>query len=419
MIKVCLVTQRWAPSFSGAALRFRQYLPGLRERGIEVDVVCSTAPSEGSSESFSRWAKLDFGEMLQVEEVEGTPVHRVKLPAGRSLRRNMFFRRAVGRHFGRTGANVAQFLTLEPLRTYRDSALARTGARGVFAGTLLSTFSRNPARRMLQRLWVRFPIQKLDHVVVSSDVMRGFYESLGITKPISIIPNGVDLERFRSVEPVTERRSAREILGISATAKVVVFVGSIIHRKGVDVLLDAFARVAASNPLVELILVGPRDDSETEEARAFGSQVVELVRRSGAADRIHFAGYVSSVDAYLRAADVFVLPSRREGMGNVVLEAMATGIPTVLTPYLGLPGEFGRPGAQYVLSAPDADSLASQIDSLLKDRDRRRAIGEEGRRWVAEHMDMSSVIDAYARIYSDLAAYGMVRSRNRSSSWIV
>lgn len=409
--RVCLVTTQWAPTFSGAALRFRQYLAGLRERGIEMDVVCSTAPSEDSPEYASKWLALKYGVTLQVEEVQGAPVHRVKLPAGASLRRNMLFSRTVSRHLRMTRANVAQFLSLEPLRTYRGSGLARTDVRSVFTGTQVWTFSENPAKRLLQREWIRVPIQKVNHVIVSSVVMRDFYESLGVTIPMSVIPNGVDLQRFCLVDSVKEKESAREMLGIPAPADVVLFVGSIIHRKGVDVLLKAFARVAASNPLAELVLVGPRDEGGTEKAQTYSAQIDELVRKSGAADRIHFAGYAPNVDTYLRAADVFVLPSRREGMGNAVLEAMAMGIPAVLTPYLGLPGEFGEPGTQYLLSAPDADSLASHIELLLTDCDRRRAIGEAGRHWVEEHMDMSMVIDEYARIYHDLAAYGTVGLR--------
>jgi glycosyltransferase involved in cell wall biosynthesis len=411
--RVCLVAQGWAPKFSGAALRFQQYLPGLRERGIEVDVVCSTAPGEDSPQSVSRWAKLDFGEMLPVEEIDGTAVRRVKLPAGRSLRRNMLFRGAVRRHLGSARVHVAQFLTLGPLRTYPGSGLRRAGAKGVFTGTQLWSFSENPVKRALQRQWIRVPIQKLDHIIVSSAVMRDFYESLGITIPMSIIPNGVDLQRFRSLDPAGDKKSARDTLGISATTDVVVFVGSIIHRKGVDLLLDAFARVAATNPTAELILVGPRDDSTAEEARTFDAQVDDLVQTSGAADRIHFAGYVPNVDTYLRAADVFVLPSRREGMGNAALEAMATGIPTVLTPYLGLPGEFGKPGRQYMLSTPDADSLAWHIGSLLADRDRREAVGEAGRRWVTEHMNISLSIDEYSGMYHNLARYQTPRGHDR------
>jgi glycosyltransferase involved in cell wall biosynthesis len=416
--KVCLVTHQWAPSFSGAAHRFRQYLPGLRERGIEVGVICSAAPGDETPESVSRWAQLEFGEIMQ-DEVEGTSVFRVKLPVGRSLRRNLLLRAGVIGHLRMTGTRIAQFLTLEPFRTYHGSGLNRSGVRGVFTGTQLWTFSRNPVKRILQRQWIRVPLQGMDHVVVSSVVMKDFYGSLGVTTPMSIVPNGVDLQRFRSLDPVADKRAARSALGISTTADLVLFVGSIIRRKGVDLLLDAFAQVAETNPLAELILVGPGDSSGTADGRAFQIRIEELVRRSGAADRIHFKGHVPSADTYIRAADVFVLPSRREGMGNVVLEAMATGVPTVLTPYLGLPAEFGEPGKQYVLSAPDAGSLASHIMSLLMDRNRQRSLGDAGRNWVEKHMSMATAIDAYAKIYHDLAAYGTVRTQKRAMSWIV
>ena len=241
-IRVCLVTQRWTPSFSGAAHRFRQYIPGFRERGIEVDVVCSTAPGDESPETVRRWNNLGFGEIMPVEEAEGTSVHRVKLPAGRTLRRNRLYHGTVIKHLGTTRANVAQFLTLEPLRTHRGSALSRTGVAGVFTGTLMSKFSGNPVKRVLQRQWIRTPIQTMDHVVVSSEVMRSYFESLGVTKPITIIPNGVDLERFRVVDSVGEQKTARDLLGLPTAADIIVFVGSIIHRKGVDALAAGDAR---------------------------------------------------------------------------------------------------------------------------------------------------------------------------------
>ncbi len=419
-IRVCLVTQRWAPSFAGAALRFRQYLPGLRKRGLEVDVVCSTAPSEDAHESVSRWEELEFGQIMQAEDVEGTCVRRVKLPAGRSLGRNMLFRRAVIRHLGETRAAVVQFLTLAPLRTYPGNGpkLKKIGVRSVFTGTQMWTFSNHTVKRTLQRHWIRHPIQRLDHLVVSSLVMRDFYRSLGVNVPMSVVPNGVNVERFRPGDPDAERRATRDMLGISRTANVVVFVGSIIRRKGVDLLIDAFARVAAEDPLAELVLVGPQVDDGTDEGRTFKAQINESVCRSGAAGRIHFAGQVPSVDMYLRASDVFVLPSRREGMGNVVLEAMATGIPAVLTPYLGLPEEFGKPGTQYTLSAPDATSLASNIGSLLRNPDRRQAIGDAGQRWVSDHMNMSVAIDAYAQIYHDLAVHGTLGTQSQALSCI-
>lgn len=383
-----------------------------------MDVVCTTPPGEDSPDSFSKWMSLKLGEVMREEDGEGVAVHRVKLPAGRSLRRNMLFNDVLARHLKVFRADVAQLLTLEPLRTPRTSCTERTGVRSVFTGTLLPSLSTSAAKRWLQRQWIRHPLQKPDHIVVSSTVMLDFYRSLGVSNPMSVIPNGVDLERFRWDGTEEGKNSARRILAIPATTHVILFVGSIIHRKGVDLLLSAFTRVASVNPQAHLILVGPREGAGSEKERAYRAGIDELVQGSGCAERIRFTGYAETVDVYLRAADVLVLPSRHEGMGNVVLEAMAAGVPTVLTPYLGLPAEFGVPGTEYVLSALDAQCLAEHVQSLLEDPERRRVVASNGRRWVEEHMSMSRVIDAYANVYRDLAVDGEVKPCNRKTSWI-
>ena len=414
-VRVCLVTHRWAPSFSGAAHRFRQYLPSLRDRGVEVDVVCSTAPGPESPDGARRWQELGYGDALPAEDVEGTAVHRVKLPGGRSFRRNKLLRRAVVRHLAVTPAHVAHFLTLEPLRTNHAGSLKAAGVSSLFTGTQLWSFSPHAVKRALQRFWIRIPIQRADHVIVSSSVMREYFQTLGVTRPISIIPNGVDLQRFQGVDE-RGKYAARQALGLAREASVVLFIGSIIARKGVDLLVDAFARVVAEDRASELVLVGPRDDSGSEEARAFDSRLGAAVHASGLDGKVHFVGYQAAIDGYLNAEDVFVLPSRREGLGNVVLEAMAAGIPTVLTPYLGLPREFGEPGEQYVLSAPDPDSLASNILSLIGDRSRARTVGERGRSWVTDRLSLSNAIESYAQVYQDLALYGSVKTH--TSPWI-
>jgi glycosyltransferase involved in cell wall biosynthesis len=107
---------------------------------------------------------------------------------------------------------------------------------------------------------------------------------------------------------------------------------------------------------------------------------------------------------------MFVFPSRREGFGNVVLEAMAMELPVVLTPYKGLPEELGTAGREYVLSRPDPDSVAAHIETLLDDLGRRQALGRAARHWAEQHMDMEMVIDDYAELYRDVAMRGRKRS---------
>ena len=93
--------------------------------------------------------------------------------------------------------------------------------------------------------------------------------------------------------------------------------------------------------------------------------VAELVANSGAADQVHFAGIVDDVENYLRAADISILASSREGTPNSVLEAMATGLPCVVTPYLGLSEGIGKPGEHYLLVEREEGAIAGALGDLL------------------------------------------------------
>lgn len=405
--KVLLVAELWAPAFTGAGLRFERYLPGLVERGIDLNVLTAT-PSNLQAELSGTpvtWADLPNGSFMSTDRATGASVDRVKLPGRSSWKRDRLFEQAIVDHIRRTEPDVVQFFALGPVRSRIVPPLRRAGVSSIYCGTLGAGFSRKPLKRALQRARMRYPLQRVDRVVASSEVMRRFYEDLGVGTPVSVIPNGVDVERFSPARSVTEKQAVRSRLGIPPESEVLVFIGSVIPRKGVDLLLEAFAEVASKRPTLELYVIGPRTDQVDPDASQFSLLIEDLIRRSGASERIHFTGIVQEVDLYLRAADLFVLPSRREGMGNVVLEAMASGLAAVVTPYDGLPTtEFGLPGDQFILSDANAKSLAAQINRLLSDGPLRDSVGMAARTWVEQRMNVETSMDMYADLYVSLAS---------------
>jgi glycosyltransferase involved in cell wall biosynthesis len=118
---------------------------------------------------------------------------------------------------------------------------------------------------------------------------------------------------------------------------------------------------------------------------------------------VHFTGRVNNVADYLRAADLFVFPSVREGLPNVVLEAMATAVPVIMLPFAGRAQELGRPGEEYVLVERDAAALARAIGDLLAQPGARRRLGAAGQRWVQEEMALDDTLDKLNAIYRDVA----------------
>ena len=158
------------------------------------------------------------------------------------------------------------------------------------------------------------------------------------------------------------------------------FLGRIdIRQKAVDVMVDAFARLARERPDATLLLAGPSEGPDVADVRA-------MVAAQGLIGRILFLGLVTGREKLelLRDADVFVMPSRYEGLSIALLEAMASGLPVIVSDRAGLHRQVAHHDCGVVVS-PDAEQVANAMRVLLDPAVRRRK-GESARRLaMAEH----------------------------------
>ncbi len=414
-MELLLVADTFHPAFSGAAIRFRRYLPGLRRRGVKVTIICGTPTSiKAAMTGVERsWLDEPTGRLLPEEAVDGARLYRVRLPDRQSAWRGYMLRRAAV-DFCRTrehSVDVVQFLSLglssiPALRALRSLDLAT-----VAVGTMTATPPSGSLTGAMKRAALRAPWNLADRVVVSTGAMKRYFRELGVRRPIEIIGNGVDLERFRPGNGGGRTRIRAE-LGMGRDDPLLLYVGLVNRRKGVDLLLEAWTRLSPRLPAAHLVVAGPRRDVADPDYREFHGRLEELLHASRTERRVHFVGPVSNVEEYMRAADVLVFPSRREGLPNAVLEAMASGLPVVLTPYIGRNSEIGRAGREYLLASPDADSLAGEVLALLSDPPLRARLREAGRSWVERYADVEESLDAYAHLFRALAsARGASRGR--------
>ncbi|MGD0320651.1 MAG: glycosyltransferase family 4 protein [Acidimicrobiales bacterium] len=144
----------------------------------------------------------------------------------------------------------------------------------------------------------------------------------------------------------------------------VVTVAGMYKRKGISDLIDAFARVAATLPTAHLYLVGEGPDRAEFEAQALGT---------GLAERIHFTGYQRDPFQYLLAADLFVLPSRREPFGLIIAEARESGCAILASDADGIPEALDMGRAGCLFPAGDREALACKIKMFLTDDGYRRS----------------------------------------------
>jgi glycosyltransferase involved in cell wall biosynthesis len=211
---------------------------------------------------------------------------------------------------------------------------------------------------------------------------------------IEVIPNGVDLEQFHPRNVPRYRARVRAELGVPDHDFLALYLGGDWLRKGVGSLLRALALLAL--PGAHLAIVGPGGRS--------GDACLQMARELGIADRVHFHHPTATPERYHAAADVFVHPSFYDSFAMAPLEAMATGIPALVSSQAGL-ADWIRQGENglILLNPQDPGELAAHLALLYRDPEARGRLGREARR-TAESFDWESVVARTEALYMRLLA---------------
>ncbi|MBU2549824.1 MAG: glycosyltransferase [Proteobacteria bacterium] len=207
---------------------------------------------------------------------------------------------------------------------------------------------------------------------------------------VFVLPNAIDDTYDESVDPGAFYRR----LGIPERFRLVLYVGRLDHIKGPDLLVQAFARVAQDFPEAALALVGP-DFGARETVR-------RLIKTNGLGDRVFLCGPLyggEKLEAYA-AADILAVPSRRENMSIVALEAAVWKVPVVISETAGFP-EVADSGAGRVVR-PEIDDIARALLDLLLDEPGRRGMAENARRMVLDNYLWEKIGKRFDGLMGDL-----------------
>ncbi len=206
----------------------------------------------------------------------------------------------------------------------------------------------------LQKGMIVSALRGCQRVFVMSDEMQKRVLSFGLDpKRVEVVSNGVDAERFKPMD----RKQAREALGVPTDARVLVCVSRLSKEKGIDILVDAMAKLKDDS---RLYVIGDGLEHAALTARALSA---------GVAARITFARARphSEIPQWIAAADISVLPSRSEGMPNAVLEALACGRPVVATAVGGTQELIDNAALGILVPPGDSGALAHALHTALND----------------------------------------------------
>ena len=208
-----------------------------------------------------------------------------------------------------------------------------------------------------------------------------------------VVPNGLDMRGYATLpEPGAFFAAHPELAG----TKPILFLSRINFKKGLDVLVPAFAKALAVDPALRLVIAGP-DDGYQKTAEGFAAT-------AGVADKILWLGMLSGEAKKAAFVDcaAFALPSWSENFGIAIVEAMACKAPVIVSDRVNIWREIEGAGAGLV-SPPDIDAVAAHILLLAGDRARATRMGEAGRRLVEERYDWAKIALDLERVYAKLA----------------
>lgn len=230
-----------------------------------------------------------------------------------------------------------------------------------------------------------------DSIQVISNYLADWSRHMGATCPITVIPNAVDFAHFAMSIPKERRQSLRQSLGFNDNDLVMVTASRLVYKNAIDDIIGSLPDLPEQ---YKLLILGSGPDEAKLKAQVKGSKV---------SNRVVFKGFVqhSELPQYLQASEIFVRPSRSEGLGNSFLEAMAAGIPVIATAVGGIPDFLTDGETGLFCEVGNPHSIAQKAEKLMKDRESREYIVGRAKEmvrnkygWDKVARDMQSILTA-------------------------
>lgn len=377
--RILMFTAYLSPEYSGAALQALTLAKELRQRGHHVEFVTNRWPglSETATIDGFQVQRLEPGRLRKHREF------RLWFNLSRYVwkrRRDFDILHSHGAYF--TNAFIGPLARIVGLKSLIKASLADDDLQGL-------------SRPIVGRVH-RFMLRRIDaYVAISQDLVQEF--RAGGLRPSKIhhLPNGVDTGRFHPVS-ASDRAGLRTKLGLPLDQSIALYVGVLDQRKNISWLAEQWVATNAFDTGALLLVVGPkgRDDPDG----VLRSRIAALAQQNPHQVMLH--DFHVDVAPYYQCTDVLVLPSAKEGLPNVVLEAMACSLPCVAARASGsreliIEGETGL-----TYSPDNAIEFASALGHCLSSEG--ITLGQNARRLSQQRYSIGAVADRYEAIYTHL-----------------
>lgn len=251
-------------------------------------------------------------------------------------------------------------------------------------------------------------LRKFDGLIGLSPALIEDCRKHGFSSNLLALPNFLTIESPVSSRSGENRLEQRKKWNIPDDSKVLLFVGSMIKRKGIDLVIDAFIRLSKEFDGLWLVMVGPDNKAANPRVdESFIEQQRKKIELAGSQDRVIWTGLVvdrNKLAGLYQISDVFFFPTRAEGQGNVILEAMSAELPVVVSRLPGVTDMMiSNEENGFLHEVDDLEGFITSVRKLLMNPDLRLSMGKNGRERVMREFDFNTYCEKLANFYLQVA----------------
>lgn len=388
--RVCLVTELYSPIVGGGETYTRLFAGLSASAGMPVFVL-------------TRRIRCD---LPSVERVDETMVYR--LPPSGMLRLGkyvmlpviaweLYRRRREYDVIYAANFRVMGLVAVIMGKLLHKKSVLRSGTCGELSGEYATTHKAQ-RRAVMAVLALPMAVRKkilgsADAYISNNSAITREFTSCGVPKSrVETIPNGVDTAVF-SPASSEERRALRRKLGLPEAGFLVGYSGKLNKGKGLDMLMSIWPEVVSRAPEAHLVLIGAGGDQSISIEPYLREQAAGLTS-------VTFTGYVPNVPDYVRALDLFVLPTEYEAMSNSLLEAMSCGLPCIATSVGGLPDVIDHPMDGLLIPPHSPHVLTEAILAIHTNPEMAGRIARAARHTVEERFSIGAVADMHTALFA-------------------
>lgn len=396
-MRVLLASNRLPPEYSGVGHRVSRHAEFLFSRGFLAYIFTTTKTYKNSDNFYLK--KIDQNKIISLYSRSKAS----KLPLKLYMVFEfivVFFQAGYYIFSKRKEFDIAHCFSNEPTSLFVAFFSILFSKKVIMESTLLGSDS-GPTGALSSLK--TFLYKRSSFIVCISEALRREYIKHGFPEEkIIVIPNDVDTTLFFPVSE-NEKTAIKKELGLALGSKYILFVGALTYRKGLDIMLGIFKNFNNIRSDLHFIFIG-----RTNSVRSIDLDIIEeledLRNDKKFKNILDVRGPVENVESYMKIADVFVFPSRREGFGTVQIEAMASGCP-VISAYL--PDitetiiEDGVDGC-VVYDCEDIGSYVDKIGQILASEEKSDFLVTNGLNKVSSVFSRNSIMSRYIGLYKSL-----------------